>query len=132
MYISKLGLNREHGEIESPHKPTLRYAMPVFDREKQKRGILVLNVLADYLLKNVLAPRPSERTDSYLLDENGFYLLHPQILKQWGGVEDLNTGENIENDFSREVASLVLSGKSGIKLVDQHFYNFTCQSSLIL
>ena len=124
IYISKLDLNREHGEIESPHKPMLRYAIPVFDRKKQKKGVLVLNVLVDYLFMNFLTHRPSERMDSYLLDEDGFYLMHPEKLKQWGGLGDLNTGENIKNDYSREVASFVLSGKSELKLVGQKFLNF--------
>ncbi|ODS34191.1 MAG: signal transduction histidine kinase [Candidatus Scalindua rubra] len=124
IYVSKLDLNREHGEIESPHKQILRYAVPVFDREKQKRGILVLNVLADFLLKNVLTQNFIKGVDSYLLDKDGFYLLHPDVSKLWGGLSDLNIGENLKNDLPEEVASLILSGNSGNKLINKNFFNF--------
>ncbi|MFQ5685411.1 MAG: PAS domain S-box protein, partial [Candidatus Scalindua sp.] len=124
IYVSKLDLNRERGEIESPHKPMLRYAMPVFDGEKRKRGVLVLNVLADYLLKDILTHRFLKGIDSYLLDKGGFYLRHPEISKQWGGPDNLNTGENIKNDLPQEIVSLILSGQSGNKLADELFFNF--------
>ena len=124
IYISKLDLNKEHGEVKSPHKPMLRYAIPIFDSEKQKRGILVLNVLADYLLKNVLTHRFIEGTDSYLLDKEGFYLLHPKISKRWGSLSNLNTGENIKNDIPHEVTSFILSGNSGDKFANKKYFNF--------
>lgn len=123
VYVSALDLNREHGEIETPHRPMLRYAIPVFDRENQNRGILVLNVLVDFLLKN-LARKHIKGVDSYLLDREGFYILHPEISKRWGGPINLNTGVNLRDKFPQETMSLVLSGQTGNKLVNKHYFNF--------
>lgn len=124
IYVSELDLNREEGLIEAPYKPMLRYAIPVLDREKQTRGILVLNVLADYLLKNILTDKFLNGTDSYLLNRDGFYLLHPEISKQWGGLNNIDTGENVKNDLPQETVSHILLGKSGIKSANKQFFNF--------
>ncbi|MFQ5963511.1 MAG: PAS domain S-box protein [Candidatus Scalinduaceae bacterium] len=124
IYVSQLDLNIEYGEIELPHKPMLRYSIPVFDREKRKRGILVLNVLADFLLKNILAHEYIKDVDSFLLDKRGFYLLHPEISKRWGDTNCLNTGENLKNDFPQEAVSLILSGQSGSELIKKQILNF--------
>ncbi|HBR98591.1 MAG TPA: PAS domain-containing sensor histidine kinase [Gammaproteobacteria bacterium] len=43
VYISPLDLNVEHGEIEQPLKPMMRFAAPVFDDNGERRGMLVLN-----------------------------------------------------------------------------------------
>ena len=124
IYISELDLNREEGQIEMPHKPMLRYAIPVFGSEKQVQGIVVLNVLADYLLNNILTREILKGVDTYLLDRDGYYLLHPEVTKQWGNQNDLNTGENIKSDFPQGTASPILSGQSGNRLIHKQFFNF--------
>lgn len=40
LYISPLDLNVEYGKVEEPIKPTIRFAMPVFDQEGKGRGLL--------------------------------------------------------------------------------------------
>lgn len=50
VYTSGIDLNREQGKIEVPYKPTLRYASPVFDAKGDRKGIFVLNVLAEKFL----------------------------------------------------------------------------------
>ena len=46
IFVSPFDLNIEHGEIEQPLKPMIRFATPVFDREGQKRGVIIFNYLA--------------------------------------------------------------------------------------
>ena len=43
IYVSKISLNREHGEIEIPYNPVLRVVAPIFDINKEKIGIVVVN-----------------------------------------------------------------------------------------
>ena len=128
VYVSSLDLNREQRGTGPDHKTVLRYAIPVFDSikdgKKQNRGIIALNVQAYFLLKNILTSEYKKGVNSYLLDKEGFYLLHPDITKQWGGQSGLNTGKNLKNDFPQEISSLFLSGQSGNKLVDKQFVNF--------
>ncbi len=125
VHISELDLDMEESEIQAPHKPMLRFALPVFHKEHKIKGVLVLNVLADKIVKNILTDKHSDEVDSFLLDRNGFYLLHPEISKQWGGSSDLGTGENLSNTFPVETASTILSGQTGIELVKKQYYVFT-------
>ncbi|MBT6226314.1 MAG: PAS domain S-box protein, partial [Candidatus Scalindua sp.] len=125
VYISELDLNMEESEIQTPHKPMLRFAIPVFHKEHKVKGVLVLNVLADKIVKSILTDKHPEEVNSFLLDRNGFYLLHPEISKQWGGPSDLGTGENLSNTVPVETASIILSGQTGIELVNKQYYVFT-------
>lgn len=54
LYISHLDLNIEHGAIEIPYKPVLRFAIPIVDQGK-KRGILIVNIFGQHLLDNLIA-----------------------------------------------------------------------------
>ncbi|MCP4254224.1 MAG: PAS domain S-box protein [Candidatus Scalindua sp.] len=123
IYISELDLNSEYDEIDSIHELSLRYAIPVFDSEKQNRGILVFYVLAYNLFENVLSNSFDNGIDTYFIDKNGFYL-HSEMLKRQDGSFKLRSGGNIKGDLPQDATTLVMSGKSGVKLVDNQFLSF--------
>lgn len=50
VFISRFDLNIEHGKIEYPLRPVIRFATPVFDNHERKVGIIVLNYLGEKLL----------------------------------------------------------------------------------
>ncbi len=64
LYVSKLDLNIEHGRIEMPYRPVLRFALPVFS-EGVRRGIIIVNVFMQRLLDELVA---SQRFNIYLYD----------------------------------------------------------------
>ncbi len=113
MYISSLDLNREYGAIERPLHPVLRYATPLY-WEGQLAGVVVANLhaqrLLDILYENDVRRRMAG--DTILVDQEGYYLFHPDPRKQWGSPHDLDTGENLYRD-APEIAAEVLSGRSG-------------------
>jgi len=84
IYISRLDLNMEAGQIEVPHKPTIRFAMPVFDYDDQFRGVLVINYLAKYVLKAIREHESFSYGKLSLLDSKGNWLI----------------SENPDNEFS--------------------------------
>ena len=124
IYVSQLVLNREHRESEILNRPMLRYVIPAFDREKNNRGIVVLNVRVDFLINNILMHDYLNGVNSYLLDGEGFYLLYPDITKRWNSTGGLNKRGNLRDDFPQEISSLLLSGQTGWKVVDKQFLNF--------
>lgn len=65
-YISKLDLNIEHNQIETPFKPVLRFATPLYYDEKLE-GIFIVNVFMEDLLKKITT---SDYFDFYLYDQN--------------------------------------------------------------
>jgi two-component system, sporulation sensor kinase D len=64
LYVSRLDLNIEHGKIEVPYKPVLRFAFPVFS-EGTHRGIVIINVFMKTLLEEMVA---SQLFHLYLYD----------------------------------------------------------------
>ena len=113
IYFSPLDLNIERGQIEYPFKPVLRFATPVFTDDKQRAGIVIFNLLTNTsLFLHKIAE--AERLESYMLvNQNGFYLHHPNKGKEWGMMEQLHrTQHNIKRDYP-EFAEQILSGKEG-------------------
>ena len=92
VFVSPLDLNIEHGEIERPFKPTIRFATPVFDPHGEKRGIIILNYLAhDMLERFANEAEISSRSQSMLLNTEGYWLVNTIPEKEWGFMfEDRN------------------------------------------
>jgi HAMP domain-containing protein len=97
LLITDIELNREKGEIEQPHNPTIRYATPVFDKENKLQGIIVLNVNGHELLQ-IVSSHNNEGESLFFTDPEGFYYYHADESKAWGGDKNLKTGSNFYKD----------------------------------
>jgi diguanylate cyclase (GGDEF)-like protein/PAS domain S-box-containing protein len=84
MFVSPLDLNVEHGQVERPYRPMIRFAMPVFDDTGGKRGILVVNYRAAVLLEAFATPAAAEHGRLYLLNRDGHWLASPTVEDTWG------------------------------------------------
>jgi PAS domain S-box-containing protein len=73
-FISPLDLNVEQGQIEQPWKPTIRFVRSVFDRHGQRKGVLVVNYLAQDLLRE-LDQTMAAPGIAMLLNQQGYWLL---------------------------------------------------------
>lgn len=81
VFVSEMDLNIENGEIQVPYQPVIRLATPVFDRQNQNQGIVIVNIFADSIL-NVFKESPYKNT--YLLDQDGYFLYKPdEEDKEW-------------------------------------------------
>ncbi len=92
LFISPLDLNRERGEIEVPHKPVIRYAVNLYDAHAHKAGIVIMNIDANQFLKAL--------GDVRLVTPDGYFAHHPDAQKRWGSRDDLDTGYNLEKEYS--------------------------------
>lgn len=84
IFVSPLDLNVERGEVEMPFKPMIRFGTPVFDVKGVKRGIVLLNYLAVDLLNLIEDELSDEKNVTMLVNETGYWLLHPEKGKEWG------------------------------------------------
>ena len=84
VFISPLDLNVENGKVEAPHKPMLRLATPVQDRNGMARGILVFNVAAQSLLDSFTESLVGARDHAMLLNSSGYWLVSPNRDDAWG------------------------------------------------
>jgi len=77
IYLSRIDLNREHGDIDVPYQPTLRAAAPIHAPDGKLFGIVVVNMDMELaLLRNHAISEGPESL--YVLNEQGDFLLHPQ------------------------------------------------------
>jgi len=75
LYISRIDLNEEHGQVVMPPRPMIRIATPVEDSNRKRRGIVIINIEMQYLFNLVRAPGQSEpAVDYFLINKQGVLL----------------------------------------------------------
>jgi diguanylate cyclase (GGDEF)-like protein len=84
IFVSPLDLNIEHGKIEKPLKPMLRFGTPVFNNDGEKHGIVLLNYLAENLLDYIRERKIETTSEGMLLNTEGYWFLNPIKEKEWG------------------------------------------------
>ncbi len=84
IYMSPMDLNIEQDKIEIPHKPMIRFAIPVFDIDGKRIGLLVFNYLAQQILRDLSGLNVHEGDQWILLNDDGYYLHGPNPDKNFG------------------------------------------------
>jgi signal transduction histidine kinase len=82
IYLSSIDLNKEHNEVQVPHNPTLRAAVPV-EGEGGLFGIVVINLRFYDFLREIISLDSSE-VEYYLTNHYGDYLFHPNRQMTFG------------------------------------------------
>ncbi len=111
VYMSPVDLNREYGRLEIPYTPVVRYATPLFFPSGRRAGILILNLYADEFLRFVYEGR--HRQEMVLVDQDGYYMVHPNPAKTWGHPWDRGTGHRLHIDYPRHWPEL-LAPQTGV------------------
>ena len=99
VFVSPFDLNMEHGEIEKPLMPIIRFGTPVFDRQGKKRGIILLNFTGNNLLKdfeNISVPSFGE---VMFLNSDGYWLKSPNDEDEWGFMIDGRKNKKFSNIY---------------------------------
>lgn len=100
IYISKFDLNVENGEIEEPIKPTIRAAKPYYDSNNQLKGIVIINYLADDMLKQVASVANMSCGNIYLLNADGYWLFNNKDAnKSWTFMYEEKQNESFKEQY---------------------------------
>ncbi len=99
VFVSPFDLNIEHGIVEKPHKPMIRFGTPVFDGKGIKRGIVLLNYLGKYLLNTLATISENSVGEVLLLNSDGFYLRGMNQEDEWGFMYEDKRGRNFARYF---------------------------------
>ncbi len=91
LYISDIGLNRENGKIEEPLRPVIHFATPVFDKQDNLQGIVVLNLMLDKVFRFIQEQESDDGEELTFTDPQGYYYYHADSEKRWGSAKDLAT-----------------------------------------
>ena len=98
IYASPFDLNIEHGQVEIPYKPMIRFAQAVFDRHGQRRGIIVLNYRGAQLLKIIEKISKLSPGDIHLYNREGYRLCLGQNISQcWGFMFSDRQDQTLQN-----------------------------------
>ena len=84
VYVAPFDLTDEHGVIEQPVKPVIRFGAPVFDGKGRKQGFVLLNYHGARLLDRVSTLAAYGAGDIWFLNAKGFWLLGPRPEDEWG------------------------------------------------
>ncbi len=82
VYYSSISLLRDGASIVVPHVAVFRLVTPIFDAKGRLAGMVVLNVTASRIF-DALRTWPGGG-EKYLLDQDGFFLVHPNPSKEFG------------------------------------------------
>ncbi len=88
VYISDFDLNIEHGKLEIPHRPTLRFACPVISLAGEKLGVVVLNFDGTNLLERLKQQTEIGENSTLFCNSDGYWFLTPEAGRAWGHLLD--------------------------------------------
>ena len=74
IYISPMDLTIEHNHVDIPYKPILRVGTPVFDAGGNKRGLVLINVLGQELLRRIFWQSQDSPGEIMMLNPDGYWL----------------------------------------------------------
>ncbi|SDY35829.1 PAS domain S-box protein [Nitrosomonas sp. Nm58] len=107
--ISPFDLSIDHGTIEHPIRPTIRFSVPVFDSKNQKRGLIVLDYQGQRLLNRLRVLSDLHAGDLWLLNEKGYWLLGPRPELEWGFMYPDRQASRFDHEFGEEVWLSILN-----------------------
>ncbi len=84
VYISPFDLNVEHGEIEIPEVPMIRFGTLMLDKNGNKNGVLLLNYLGSSLIDDFKEATANIADHVMLINSDGFWLSAPGRKNEWG------------------------------------------------
>jgi PAS domain S-box-containing protein len=103
IYVSPLNLTGDTMTMESPPRPTLRIATPIFTADDKPFGIFIVNIDMRPAFERV---RSSMRKGGaiYLVNGRGDYLVHPDRSREFGAL--LGVPFDWQSDFPELASSL--------------------------
>ncbi|MEW8470960.1 MAG: sensor domain-containing diguanylate cyclase [Candidatus Thiodiazotropha sp.] len=121
IYMSPMDLNVEHGRIEQPIKPTIRFATPVADGYGEKRGLLIINYTSQELLQRIADIFTSLRGNAVMLNSRGYWLQGVADDRLWGFM--YGSGETFATQ-KPDVWSAIENSDKGSFFTDEGVYIF--------
>ncbi len=88
VYVSPMQLEFENKIVITPYRPIIRIATPIFDDHARRRGVLVVTVAANELLARISAGNEVSKSQSMLLNSEGYWLKSSAPNDEWGFMFD--------------------------------------------
>lgn len=122
VYVTPLDLNVEHGQVEKPERPVIRFATPIVDRHGNKHGLLVINLHAAYILGQIEEMAGGRGGVAYLFDRSGFYLSRSGV--EGSQTFSMQSVETLAKSLPRPMLARVVGGHEGTELLGDWIFAF--------
>ncbi len=116
IYTSDIFLHRENDQIVSPYIPSIRYSTPIYNKEGQVKGLVIINAKIANIIDVIRNTDEGQTASNIMIDQDGYYLYHTDPKKLWG--RDLKTNENINNDYPPEILQQLFSTERKVVIED--------------
>ncbi|MDH4322211.1 MAG: GAF domain-containing protein, partial [Desulfobulbaceae bacterium] len=123
IFVSQMDLNIEHGAIESPLKPVIRFGTPIFNSRGEKKGIVLLNYQADQLLSRMAAESDKAYGELMLINADGYWLYSPNKGEAWGFMSADGQKHVFGNSFP-EAWKIMADNETGSFFTAEGFFTF--------
>ncbi|PKM41233.1 MAG: hypothetical protein CVV04_01900 [Firmicutes bacterium HGW-Firmicutes-9] len=124
LYISTLDLNMEHGAIELPINPVIRFAQPFFDANGVKQGIIILNYAANDMLSQIASVAAGSQGEVYLLNNDSFWLYHSRAsYKEWSFSYNPDSTVKFSSYYPKEW-NLISAGGTGTMTTSNGYFTY--------
>jgi len=100
IYVSPFDLNMEHGKIEIPQKPVIRFGVPITNADGEKYGILMLNYLGNDLFHAVESVSSTAEGSVMLINSDGYWLKGLKAEDEWGFMYGDRQGRMLANQYA--------------------------------
>jgi diguanylate cyclase (GGDEF)-like protein/PAS domain S-box-containing protein len=124
VFISPFDLNVEHGAVEKPYKPMLRFGTPIFDQKGNKQGVVLLNYLGQEILDQ-LAEYTADRLHGklMLLNREGYWLYGERQNDAWAFMWSERAGRTFDASYP-EAWKNISSEYSGQFVTNENLFTF--------
>lgn len=82
VYVSPFDLNVEHGKVQMPLNPVVRFGTPVFDDAGVKQGVIIINYHGYDLIEKFRSLNRSDPEKSLLINDQGEWIVGPYLLRE--------------------------------------------------
>ena len=123
IFMSPFDLNIEHGELERPFKPMIRFGMPLFDQKGHRRGAIVINYLGAKLFADLARLSSGSPGTLMVLNAGGYWLKGRRPEDEWGFM--LPGGQ--ERTFARRYPAVwaeILRSDAGQRLTKNGLFSY--------
>jgi diguanylate cyclase (GGDEF)-like protein/PAS domain S-box-containing protein len=122
IYTSPMSLRSDINGIMLPKQPTISFVTPLVDNSGDIRGFLEIGLRVQNLVNDFRRMGSSVGNHLYLIDDNGFWLIHPNVSKEFGFIS--TSGARFSTEFPEEWTSMNQS-TSGQMTTDEGIFSYT-------
>ncbi|HKJ43889.1 MAG TPA: cache domain-containing protein, partial [Sunxiuqinia sp.] len=101
IYVSPIDLNMEHGKIEIPYQRVIRFGTPIFNKDNQFAGVIIINQNLNTLFNRLKITNDHYNGHLMFLNRDGYWLFGSKENKSFGFMFDSLKNQRLSNLFPK-------------------------------